>query len=78
MNLKTLRAGCASRGVEVSCKQHRSSAKESQATLCSFKVCKRLQENKNNWKIMNKNIHKKRNKQWKKDSVYVFAKTEKQ
>lgn len=27
---------------------------------------------------MNKNIHKKRNKQWKKDSVYVFARTEKQ
>ena len=35
MNEKALRAGCASRGVEVSCKQHRSSAKESQATLCS-------------------------------------------
>ena len=34
MNEKALRAGCASRGVEVSCKQHRSSAKESQATLC--------------------------------------------
>ena len=34
MNLKALRAGCASRGAEVSCKQHRSSAKESQATLC--------------------------------------------
>ena len=28
--------GCASRGEEVSCKQHRSSAKESQATLCSL------------------------------------------
>ena len=26
--------GCASRGEEVCCKQHRSSAKESQATLC--------------------------------------------
>ncbi len=37
MNEKALRAGCASRGVEVSCKQHRSSAKESQATLCSIK-----------------------------------------
>ena len=35
LNEKALRAGCASRGVEVSCKQHRSSAKESQATLCS-------------------------------------------
>ncbi|RGX94232.1 hypothetical protein DXA60_03335 [Roseburia sp. OF03-24] len=34
-NQKALRAGCASRGEEVSCKQHRSSAKESQATLCS-------------------------------------------
>ena len=34
MNEKALRAGCASHGVEVSCKQHRSSAKESQATLC--------------------------------------------
>ena len=32
--------------------------------------------NKDNWKIMNKNIHKKRNKQWKKDSVNVFVKTE--
>ena len=30
-----------------------------------FKVCKRLHGNKDNWKIMNKNIHKKRNKQWK-------------
>ena len=41
MNLKALRTGCASRGVEVSCKQHRSSAKESQATLCSEKnLCK--------------------------------------
>ena len=39
MNEKALRAGCASRGVEVSCKQHRSSAKESQATLCSKKTC---------------------------------------
>ena len=28
--------GCASRGEEVSCKQLRSSAKESQATLCSY------------------------------------------
>ena len=28
--------GCASRGEEVSCKQHCSSAKESQATLCSL------------------------------------------
>ena len=37
MNEKALRAGCASRGVEVSCKQHRSSAKESQATLCFFR-----------------------------------------
>jgi len=38
MNLKALRAGCASRGAEVSCKQHRSSAKESQATLYSNRV----------------------------------------
>ena len=30
--------GCASRGEEVSCKQHRSSAKESQATLCSVEL----------------------------------------
>ncbi len=36
MNEKALRAGCASRGVEVSCKQHRQGAKESQATLCSI------------------------------------------
>ena len=35
MNLKALRAGCASRGAEVSCKQHRQGAKESQATLYS-------------------------------------------
>ena len=35
MNEKALRAGCASRGIEVSCKQHRQGAKESQATLCS-------------------------------------------
>ena len=33
MHEKALRVGCASRGEEVSCKQHRSSAKESQATL---------------------------------------------
>ena len=32
MNQKALRAGCASREEEVSCKQHRSSEKESQAT----------------------------------------------
>ena len=32
--------GCASRGEEVSCKQHRSSAKESQATLCSVVWCR--------------------------------------
>ena len=37
MNEKALRAGCASRGEEVSCKQHRSSAKESQATLLSLR-----------------------------------------
>jgi hypothetical protein len=37
MNQKALRAGCASREEEVSCKQHRSSAKESQATLCYIK-----------------------------------------
>ena len=37
MNEKALRAGCAPRGAEVSCKQHRSGAKESQATLCSYK-----------------------------------------
>ena len=43
-----------------------------------FKACKRLHGNENNCKITNKNIHKKRNKQWKNDSVYVFAKTEKQ
>ena len=36
MNLKALRAGCASRGAEVSCKQHSQSAKESQATLYSI------------------------------------------
>ena len=36
MNLKALRVGCASRGAEVSCKQHRQGAKESQATLCYF------------------------------------------
>ena len=41
-----------------------------------FKACKRLHGNENNCKITNKNIHKKRNKQWKNDSVYVFAKTE--
>ena len=35
MNQKALRAGFAFRGEEVSSKQHRSSAKESQATLCS-------------------------------------------
>ncbi|RHV10798.1 hypothetical protein DXB73_11785 [Clostridium sp. OM05-6BH] len=34
--VKNAPRGCASRGEEVSCKQHRSSAKESQATLCSF------------------------------------------
>ena len=34
MNEKALRAGCALRGEEVCCKQHRSGAKESQATLC--------------------------------------------
>ena len=33
--VKNAPRGCASRGEEVSCKQHRSSAKESQATLCS-------------------------------------------
>ena len=31
--VKNAPRGCASRGEEVSCKQHRSSAKESQATL---------------------------------------------
>ena len=36
--------GCASRGEEVSCKQHRSSAKESQATLCSV-VSRRIAKN---------------------------------
>ena len=34
MNEKALRVGCASRGEEVSGEQHRSSAKESQTTLC--------------------------------------------
>ena len=34
MNEKALRAGCAPCGDEVCCKQHRSGAKESQATLC--------------------------------------------
>ena len=34
--VKNAPRGCASRGEEVSCKQHRSSAKESQATLCSI------------------------------------------
>ena len=38
MNQKALRAGCASRGEEVSCKQQRSSAKESQATLYLLKI----------------------------------------
>ena len=38
MNEKALRAGCAPRGEEVCCKQHRSCAKESQATLCSNKI----------------------------------------
>ncbi|RHA65877.1 hypothetical protein DW927_13140 [Roseburia intestinalis] len=33
MNEKALWAGCALRGEEVCCKQHRSGAKESQATL---------------------------------------------
>ena len=33
--VKNAPRGCASRGEEVSCKQHRSSAKESQAILCS-------------------------------------------
>ncbi len=33
MNEKALRVGCAFRGEEVSCKQHRQGAKESQATL---------------------------------------------
>ena len=32
--VKNAPRGCASRGEEVSCKQHRSSAKESQVTLC--------------------------------------------
>ena len=32
--VKNAPRGCASRGDEVSCKQHRSSANESQATLC--------------------------------------------
>ena len=34
--VKNAPRGCASRGEEVRCKQHRSSAKESQATLCSL------------------------------------------
>ena len=34
--------GCASRGEEVSCKQHRSSAKESQVTLCSKKMVAKM------------------------------------
>ena len=34
MNEKALRAGCALRGEEVCCKQHRSGPKESHATLC--------------------------------------------
>lgn len=33
MNQKALRDGCASRQEEVSCKQHRQGAKESQATF---------------------------------------------
>ena len=47
MNEKALRAGCASRGAEVSCKQHRSSAKESQATLYydNEKNCKETSAN---------------------------------
>ena len=36
--VKNAPRGCASRGEEVSCKQHRSSAKESQATLYSVEL----------------------------------------
>ena len=41
--VKNAPRGCASRGEEVSCKQHRSSAKESQATLCSINAVVVLQ-----------------------------------
>ena len=56
MNQKALRAGCASRGEEVSCKEHCSSAKESQATLC-FCLKKQKEENEriygDQWKACN-------------------------
>ncbi len=42
MNQKALRAGCALRGEEVCCKQHRSGEKESQATLCSVSRIRRI------------------------------------
>ena len=42
MNEKALRAGCAPCGDEVCCKQHRSGAKESQATLCSVIRIRRI------------------------------------
>ncbi len=42
MNEKALRAGCALRGEEVCCKQHRPGAKESQATHCPCAVKSRL------------------------------------
>ena len=42
MNEKALRAGCALRGEEVCCKQHRPGAKESQATHCPCAAKSRL------------------------------------
>ena len=42
MNEKALRAGRAPCGDEVCCKQHRSGAKESQATLCSVSRIRRI------------------------------------
>ena len=42
MNEKAIRAGCAPRGEEVCCKQHRPGAKESQATPCPCAAKRRL------------------------------------
>ena len=44
MNLKALRAGCASCGAEVSCKQHRSSAnQEAWVHYCDFNIIEKAQ-----------------------------------
>ena len=42
MNEKALRAGCVSRGEEVSCKQHRSSAKESASDSFLLDIFKKV------------------------------------